>query len=277
MLNRSSMPIYEEDVPFSSDFSVSHNIYTQNYMEEIHLHYHNCLEIGYCLKGGGMLFIEGNIYNFIPNTIVFIPSGCIHDSHIMMNSKNDTPSDWKYIFIDLDSFDISPIPAQSHVFFSTTLSDLYRLMFNVLEKKEDNWQDEFILLLKVFSLESLKRISIADNSYSNKKNDIIMPALRIISYEYERDITVEELAKSCNMSISYFRKRFTESLGMCPQKYLNHVRLMMAEHMLKSTNDSILNISQNVGFHTLSSFNKLFKKNYGMSPSEMRKKNSDTR
>jgi AraC-like DNA-binding protein len=57
---------------------------------------------------------------------------------------------------------------------------------------------------------------------------------------------------------------------MCPQQYLIHVRLSMAEHLLRTTHKQILAISEEVGFRTLSSFNRLFKKQYGYSPRALR-------
>ena len=73
------------------------------------------------------------------------------------------------------------------------------------------------------------------------------------------------------MSVSYFRKVFSESVGMNPQQYIIHVRLSMAEHLLRTTNKSILEISQDVGFRSISSFNRLFLRAYGCSPRQFRK------
>lgn len=72
------------------------------------------------------------------------------------------------------------------------------------------------------------------------------------------------------MSVSYFRKAFYDNVGMGPQQYIIHVRLSMAEHLLRTTEKPILDIAGEVGFHSLSSFNRLFLRAYGCSPRVLR-------
>ena len=52
--------------------------------------------------------------------------------------------------------------------------------------------------------------------------------------------------------------------------YLNDYRLSMAARLLLSTEDSVLTISQQVGFENLSHFNRAFKKKYNKTPREYR-------
>lgn len=64
-------------------------------------------------------------------------------------------------------------------------------------------------------------------------------------------------------------KRY-DNVGMGPQQYIIHVRLSMAEHLLRTTEKPILDIAGEVGFHSLSSFNRLFLRAYGCSPRVLR-------
>ena len=54
-------------------------------------------------------------------------------------------------------------------------------------------------------------------------------------------------------------------------EYLNHIRLQQAAFQLQYTDNTILSVCNNVGFSSVSYFNKLFKQTYGISPKAFRK------
>ena len=69
----------------------------------------------------------------------------------------------------------------------------------------------------------------------------------------------------------YLCRLFKNNMGITMTEYLTNIRLDYALNMLKTTDMSILEISQEVGFSSLSHFNKLFKSRYGIPPSLIRK------
>ena len=147
MLNRSNLPILYEERHFPGEYRASCEYYTQVYQAENMLHYHNCLEIGRCVSGNGVQFIDGDVYSFTPNIVSVVQKDCIHDSHIIMFDPNETPSVWQYIFVDLDALGI---PSSIHRNFITrdqNLLSLYDMMFAELEKHPNEWQEQFRLLL----------------------------------------------------------------------------------------------------------------------------------
>ena len=99
----------------------------------------------------------------------------------------------------------------------------------------------------------------------------LLPALNLITQAYDRDLTVEKLAAQCGLSVSHFRRQFRRAMGSSPLEYLNDLRISVAHHLLRTTQLPVLAISEEVGFRSLSSFNRLFKRTYGMSPRQVRK------
>ena len=83
-------------------------------------------------------------------------------------------------------------------------------------------------------------------------------------------LKVEELAKLCNMSYSYFAKCFREMYGQSCKKYVEFMRLCKAEDLLLFTNQDMNYISQETGFSDCSHFIKAFKGSYGMTPKKYR-------
>lgn len=86
------------------------------------------------------------------------------------------------------------------------------------------------------------------------------------------DLTVSDLARNANMSVSNFNKIFTKEVGTSPKNYLTSVRLNKSLKLLRRNDFSVSEIAVKCGFSTLSHFSAAFKKSFSMSPSEYREK-----
>lgn len=78
--------------------------------------------------------------------------------------------------------------------------------------------------------------------------------------------TEADAAKVCNYSLGYFSRRFNKEFGMSFREYLTKVRVKQSVNLLISTNMSITDCAEYVGFSSSSYFIKKFKEIYGMSP-----------
>lgn len=85
------------------------------------------------------------------------------------------------------------------------------------------------------------------------------------------DLRVEDLAKQCNMSYSYFAKCFHEYFGQSCKQYISFLRLCKAENMLLFTDYDLTYISQETGFSDCSHLIHAFKEKYGVTPHQFRK------
>lgn len=272
--NRFSEEIVLDCKQFPEDFRAKAEYYTQTYQKSNPLHYHNCLEIGMCVSGSGVEFIADNVHPFYSNSLTIIHQGCVHDSHIVLKGPQDATSEWVFIFADLAALGISFNCRKSTVLNESEMTQLFLLMFNELDQKPEGYQAVFLHLLRAFLLK-FSRISSAENTPGEciPTNDQILFAINYIAQYYNQDITIGELAKCCNMSVSNFRKQFREVTGTSPLEYLNKLRISVAHHLLCTTEQPILAISEEVGFRSLSSFNRLFKRIYGFSPRQARNTN----
>ena len=102
--------------------------------------------------------------------------------------------------------------------------------------------------------------------------DSINYAIGYISKHYFEDITLESISKLCGYNTSYFCRKFKEYTGTGFIAYLNHIRLLNAANLLLSNYSvSVTQISEECGFNSLRHFNREFKNEFGISPSEYRK------
>jgi len=99
-------------------------------------------------------------------------------------------------------------------------------------------------------------------------------ALSAIHRDPGHDWTVEELARTCNLSRSAFAARFVARVGKPPATYLVHVRLDAAIDLLRGTSLPVTLIAKNVGYTSEAAFSRAFKNRYGMPPAHWRR---DTR
>jgi YesN/AraC family two-component response regulator len=93
----------------------------------------------------------------------------------------------------------------------------------------------------------------------------------IDKYYYKR-ITVEEIAGKFYLNKNYLRTVFVNHIGISPKQYLQKVRMERSAFLLTTTNEDISLIANSVGYEDPLLFSKMFKRYYGISPSEYRRK-----
>lgn len=121
-------------------------------------------------------------------------------------------------------------------------------------------------LLRLIALLSPK--SLANPNVGSK---LILSEAEFISSHYSEEIDLNECAERCGFSRSRFTHLFTEVVGISPYRYQQKFRLEQACELLRSTSLPVSEVAESVGFQDALYFSRLFKKRFGMSPSEMRK------
>ena len=101
----------------------------------------------------------------------------------------------------------------------------------------------------------------------NSKRKKLQPAIEYISQNYSKNITNDILASISGMSTIYFRKLFTETMGVSPIAYVNQLRIEKAKEMLKSDYGTLTDIASSLGYANLYDFSRSFKKHTGFSQS----------
>lgn len=95
--------------------------------------------------------------------------------------------------------------------------------------------------------------------------------LQWISAHYSESVCVADAAALCQCSPNHFMRWFRQMTGQTFIIFLREYRLNAAAEALRTTEDTILSISEQCGFENLSYFNREFKAHFGMTPREYRK------
>lgn len=248
------------------------------------LHFHNCLEIGICESDSGKMDFAGTVVPFKTGDITFIAGDVPHTTW----SDPGCASKWSYIFTDAEEllrpfFETGALPNNrllAHILhgwngvFSSdehpALAIYVRMILQEMQQRNMNYEIS-VRGLFVALITEVMRLSTQEHAPAAAGRMIIAPALNYINEHYMEDFSILDLANLCGMSQSHFRRVFHELLGIGPLEHLNRIRITKACSLLRMTDDSILMISEKVGFGSMSSFNRHFAEIMGTSPSEWRR------
>jgi AraC-type DNA-binding domain-containing proteins len=280
------------DVPLADQFPVSFFHHVQHHQDARHLHYHSSFEIGLCLEGSGLFFVDHHTYTFNTGDLSFIFPNQPH----IAQSPDEVPSQWYFITANLsqlnkDNFDLihdlmvqrtklSPLISQT---LDPNLAVLYKMIIKELKSKDYGYQKVVSDLLHYLLIKIMRSLTSTDYpsvrnlpAFSIKEFTVISPALNHMSSNYGEALSIDALASLCHLSVSHFRTLFKKTTHQSPLQYLTQIRMKMAASLLMSTSLTVLTISQTVGYTTLSSFNRTFKDHHNQTPTDYRKTISDS-
>ncbi len=152
------------------------------------------------------------------------------------------------------------------------LNNLNKLV-TLEQEKDQMYCYDVLLTLSQIWYEILKNTKITNKNKESNLSIRTRCFLEYIEDNYKNEITLNDLAKSANVSKSECLRCFKKTLGITPYKYLMDFRLSKAEKLLFQTDLTILEIAVQTGFNNQSYFGKCFKERMGLSPKEYRKIN----
>ncbi|MBL9127555.1 MAG: helix-turn-helix domain-containing protein [Verrucomicrobiales bacterium] len=132
--------------------------------------------------------------------------------------------------------------------------------------------EAMVRLLGIFA----EHLSMVSNQLvvqqDNAEPQMIARAREFIDEHQSEDLSLAEVAKAVNCSTFYFCKMFKKTTGLHFTEYLARVRIEKAKNLLLNPNLRISEIAYEVGFQSLTHFNRVFRRLVGESPTEYRQK-----
>lgn len=159
---------------------------------------------------------------------------------------------------------------------------IYSTLLKLLQEICDEYEDkidgyEYAIMSKVYEIATLiirdmDKIgcTLEEVSLREKRISRLQKVFDYIDGHYQKKITLDDIAEVADYSTYYFTRFFKETTGMTFNDYLSNYRVVMATMELMLTDESITDISMNVGFNSVKTFNRVFKKFKCLSPSAYR-------
>ncbi|MGC1481282.1 MAG: helix-turn-helix domain-containing protein [Chthoniobacterales bacterium] len=130
--------------------------------------------------------------------------------------------------------------------------------------------ESIIDLLKVFAVHLS---GCAEGLMLHREQAEPAPVARARQFILERsddDLSLTKVAETVNTSATYFSELFKRTVGMNFTEYVSRVRIEKAKHLLMNPQRRITEVAFDVGFQSLSQFNRAFKRYAGASPRDYR-------
>ncbi len=118
-------------------------------------------------------------------------------------------------------------------------------------------------LYKIF--DSLGTMSCASN-INHPQLHLIEKGIDYLENDGEQLLSIDEIAKMCNVSSAYFRRLFRIYSGKSPSEFRIDLKIDRAKRLLETRNFTVCEISENLNFSDVTYFSRLFKKKTGVSP-----------
>lgn len=206
------------------------------------------------LKRGDILFIPKNTtYNAKWKAT---PKAIFHSVHFSFQNKSDP------------LFNKS---APIQLLDNTNFEKLYNLVKEI-ERYQFSEESDFFLALSAFYALLGQTFSSVQFEKTKPIHKTLSPAVNYIQKNYQKPLTVEMLAKLCNLSPSRFYFLFKQHTGDSPIVYKNRITIQnCAQELLINKEITIKEIAVKYGFISSIYFERLFKKIMGETPTKYRK------
>lgn len=244
--------------------------------------WHRDIELMLVLKGQVEVCVEGRTYLLCQNDLLLINSNCGHAS-----LQKETGSISMVIHVDPD-------------FLSDTYENVEQLRFHVASTEDQNKQEVFSVLRRMMAgicrafqsgdkasgLEvkgillqlfaelirefTVEMCSDTELQHTRKSDYALKKMTSIIEANYDRKITLDELARQTNYNRTYVSTLFKNGLGINFYDYLTRTRLQEALFELDNPDRKLADIALDAGFSDIKSFNSYFKKQFNKTPTEYR-------
>lgn len=286
------MAFYEEKAKRNGvPVPVQYILVKQEHLSRDHrLHYHEYAELLFGISGNAEVVIETERLTLTPESMIIIYNGEPHNVlysgekcqyHVVkflpqiLITGEQTYSEYSYVLSLMEH-----IPSRQRFFDSKTLSDSE--IPRLFEHLREEWEAQafgyelslraditriFLYILRRWQEENL---SLMEHALHSSQKELIHKAIAVIHEGYA-DINEAQAATLCGVSAPYLSRCFRKAMRIPFSVYLTNVRLQKAEHLLLTTDTSVTDIAQAVGFSTSAYFISCFRSARGSTPYQYRK------
>lgn len=160
----------------------------------------------------------------------------------------------------MDLADRLAITAEDTQFYSRLINDFLKV--------------DSLSALEIIIKQYFREMTHSSHAGQNKRTGrIVRNARAIISEEIGQPINVQMLAHRMKISPNYLSAVFKAETGVRLTEYITTVKMQEAARLIRETNKNIAEISTDLGYEGANYFSKLFKKQYGVNPSDYRESN----
>lgn len=250
-----------------------------------HWHYHRETELTFFRRGSGTRFVADCIELFEPGDLVLIGSNVPHYWHVRGDSAG-LSIQWDFplqhgIWSFKESAALRALEEWArrglHLRGRTVRAVRCR-MEELADLKDLQCLAAFLALLSEMAAApeiDIRPLAAHEFSLSGtaEQQEAVRRAVSYVVANFREPLRLSELLHLTGMSRATFARQFHRHAGKSFSTFLNQVRLQAVCHSLRDTSEPVSSIALSNGFNQLSFFNRLFRREFGVSPSVYRRRN----
>ncbi len=264
-------------------------IYKNTSCEDYPLHWHTGVEIVLPLENSYQVVNGNQVYELQPNDLCFINSGALH--RLIAPKTPGTRIFMQFdltLLYNLNEFDtminlLPPVLVMSPATHKEAHQKCYDFAKEIIREYNDNailreatiysyFIQIYLILLKH---EIYQRKSDETHTTVRRKNNEhvrkLLDICRYINEHFTQDISLTDVANHFGFSKYHFTRLFKEFTHTTFHQYLNNLRIEHAEALLANFELSVIDVALMSGFSSISTFNRVFKDQKMISPTNYRK------
>jgi len=284
------MEAYKEDLmsindPFPVEVFIQNNEKAPIIVEP---HWHDSIEVLCILEGAARQQVNEQTFHVKVHDVLVINKGDIHGTwcreedvckilvlkflpELIKNSSSIYDS--KYIYSFLQSGNKQIYYMKNLALEQSNVYDLFMGVLQEFEKKEVaheiSIKGYIYQIIAIFIRNGT--LNFYNEALREKDFKIISPLIAYIEKYYYENITLDQAANMVNMSYYHFSRYFKKVTGRNFKEYVDFVRVSEADKRLVSGDMPISQVAYEVGYNNLSSFNRVYKRIRGYSPSKIKR------
>lgn len=245
------------------------------------LHSHTFYELLYCRSNAGVEYLVGSDrYRLQKGDIVFIAPGVSHRPILPERMPEPYERDVLWISADFANDVLKMFPDETAITHDHSspirtwgtrwqfLGDMFRQGVLESEKREPGWETAVLgNTLMIFSYLKRAYIDRSAGMLKAEKPELLDRITAYIEENYEKHITIGDLARQFFVSDSTISHLFKQKMGVSVYRYITQRRLIAAKTKIQR-GMQMEDVSREVGFSDYSTFYRAFKQEFGISPKQ---------
>ncbi len=232
-------------------------------------HWHENIELLYCVSGAGEAMVESRPVPMRQGCLTVINSSRVHYTRL-----TEEPFGYYCLIVDsgfLEQMELYVEERELDEFVqSAEISARFERIIREMEEKRDYF--EATVKGEVGALMAYLLRNHSRPGSSGGYSDMVKVALRYLKKHYPEPVGLDEVAEATGFSRYYFCRKFKSVTGYTVNGYLQFLRCREAERLLREERYSVSEAASACGFDDVSYFTKVFKKQTGFLPSQVKHK-----
>ena len=237
-------------------------------------HWHEYIELHRIISGNALFQIDQRQIAAVPGDIIVVNSNELHsgyatsvpyESQVVIMAPEELAKGFAHQYYRFNS----------KITSNCKLLELFDRFFVELKNKNIGYKQmsRAILtemLVNLFRHEADDILPKKEFLLRRKALNRLEPVLEFIDRSYSEKLTVKQLADMLCLSEDRFAHLFRDGVKRSPLQYINEIRLNKAMALLQTGEYTVTDVAQATGFSDYNNFGRLFRKQYGVTPNQVR-------